>query len=75
MIWAGVLVCSPTDLHVFDGGTVTDVRYCDEILDPYAHLYAGAIGNDLILIDVNAGSQQAETVEDCLEGHGLQGLE
>ncbi|GBM85103.1 hypothetical protein AVEN_135881-1 [Araneus ventricosus] len=43
MLWAGISLDGHIDLHVFHGGTLTGVRYRDEILDPYVRPYAGAI--------------------------------
>ncbi|GBM81809.1 hypothetical protein AVEN_12916-1 [Araneus ventricosus] len=40
MVWAGISLGGHTDLHVFHGGTLTGVRYRDEILDPYVRSYA-----------------------------------
>ncbi|GBL81871.1 hypothetical protein AVEN_50475-1 [Araneus ventricosus] len=34
LVWAGIATNGPTDLYVFAGGSVTAVRYCDEILHP-----------------------------------------
>ncbi|GFW74384.1 transposable element Tcb2 transposase [Trichonephila clavipes] len=64
-----------TDLHVFHGGTVTGLRYRDEILDPYVRPYAAAIGNDFILMDDNARPHRAGIVEEYLEDHGLERME
>ncbi|GFT47851.1 transposable element Tcb2 transposase [Trichonephila clavipes] len=64
-----------TDLHVFHGGTVTGLRYRDEILDPYVRPYAAAIGNDFILMDDNARPHRARIVEEYLEDHGLERME
>ncbi|GFV66110.1 transposable element Tcb2 transposase [Trichonephila clavipes] len=55
-----------TDLHVFHGGTITGLRYRDEILDPYVRPYAAAIGNDFILMDDNARPHRAGIVEEYL---------
>ncbi|GFY12414.1 uncharacterized protein TNCV_1798361 [Trichonephila clavipes] len=41
MVWAGISLGGHTDLHLFQGGTLTGVRYRDEILDPYVQPYAG----------------------------------
>ncbi|GBN50074.1 hypothetical protein AVEN_163975-1 [Araneus ventricosus] len=68
---AGISLGDHTDLHVFHGGTLTGVRYRDEILDPYVR----AIGNDFILMDDNARFHRAVVVEDYLEGHGLERME
>ncbi|GFY36452.1 transposable element Tcb2 transposase [Trichonephila clavipes] len=67
----GISLGGHTDLHVFHGGTVTGLRYRDEILDPYA----AAIGNDFILMDDNARPYRARIVEEYLEDHGLERME
>ncbi|GFU85363.1 transposable element Tcb2 transposase [Trichonephila clavipes] len=72
LVWAGISLGGHTDLHVFHGGTVTGLRYRDEILDPYVHPYAAAIGNDFILMDDNARPHRARIVEEYLEDHGLE---
>lgn len=74
MVWAGISLGGHTDLHVFHGGTLTGVRYRDEILDPYVGPYT-AMGNTFILMDDNARSHRALLVEDYLEGHGLERME
>ncbi|GBM63790.1 hypothetical protein AVEN_72210-1 [Araneus ventricosus] len=71
MVWTGISLGGHTDLHVFHRGTLTGVRYRDEILDPYVRPYAGAIGNDFILMDDNVRPHRALVVEVYLEGHGL----
>ncbi|GFU96912.1 transposable element Tcb2 transposase [Trichonephila clavipes] len=63
LVWAGISLGGHTDLHVFHGGTVTGLRYRDEILDPYVHSYAAAIGSDFILMDDNARPHRARIVE------------
>ncbi|GFU79719.1 transposable element Tcb2 transposase [Trichonephila clavipes] len=71
LVWAGISLGGHTDLHVFQGGTVTGLRYRDETLDPYVRPYAAAIGNDFILMDDNARPHRARIVEEYLEDHGL----
>ncbi|GFX63865.1 DDE_3 domain-containing protein [Trichonephila clavipes] len=56
---------------VTEGETLTGVRYREEILDPYVHSYASAIGNDLILMDDIARPHRAVIVEDL----GLERME
>ncbi|GFT51234.1 transposable element Tcb2 transposase [Trichonephila clavipes] len=75
LVWAGISLGGHTDLHVFHGGTVTGLRYQDEILDPYVRPYAAAIGNDFILMDDNARPHRARIVEEYLEDHGLERME
>ncbi|GBM34646.1 hypothetical protein AVEN_122041-1 [Araneus ventricosus] len=74
-VWAGISLGGHTDLHVFHGGTLTGVRYRDEILHPYVRPYAGAIGNDFIVMDDYVRPHRAVVVEDYLEGHGLERME
>ncbi|GFU67872.1 transposable element Tcb2 transposase [Trichonephila clavipes] len=73
--WTQISLSGHTDLHVFHGGTVTGLRYRDEILDPYVRQYAAAIGNDFILMDDNARPHRARIVEEYLEDHGLERME
>ncbi|GFV09128.1 transposable element Tc3 transposase [Trichonephila clavipes] len=75
LVWAGISLGGHTDLHVFHGGTVTGLRYRDDILDPYVHPYAAAIGNDFILMNDNARPHRARIVEEYLEDHGLERME
>ncbi|GFU89825.1 transposable element Tc3 transposase [Trichonephila clavipes] len=75
LVWAGISLGGHTDLHVFHGGTVTGLRYRDEIIDPYVRSYAAAIGNDFILMDDNARPHRAGIFEEYLEDHGLERME
>ena len=50
MVWGGVCLRGRTELHVMAAGTLTAVRYRDEILDPIVRPFASAIGNNFILI-------------------------
>ncbi|GFU05954.1 transposable element Tcb1 transposase [Trichonephila clavipes] len=38
LVWEASCLCSRTDLHIFDAGSVNGTRYCNEILLPYVHL-------------------------------------
>ena len=44
MVWAGISAQGKTDLHVIDNGTLTALRYVNEILDFYVRPYAVAVG-------------------------------
>ncbi|GFV31579.1 uncharacterized protein TNCV_1680241 [Trichonephila clavipes] len=68
-------VATLTPHYVFHGGTVTGLRYRDEILDPYVRPYAAAIGNDFILMDDSARPHRARIVEEYLEHHGFERME
>ena len=48
MVWAGISAQGKTNLHVIDNGTLTALRYVNEILDVYVRPYAGAVGENFI---------------------------
>ena len=52
MVWARISMQGKRDLHITENGTLTAVRYVNEILDVYVRPYAGAIGADFIFMDV-----------------------
>ena len=66
MVWGGVCLRGRTELHVMAAGTLTAVRYRDEILDSIVRPFAGAIGNNFILIQVNARPHTARLTMDYL---------
>ena len=67
MVWAGISIGGRTDLYVIDRGTLTGVRYRDEILNPIVRPFVGAIGDDFILMDDNARPHRAMVVHQYLE--------
>ncbi|UYV84255.1 hypothetical protein LAZ67_X001674 [Cordylochernes scorpioides] len=42
MVWAGISLNGHINLHVFEGGSLTDQRYCEEILEQYEMLWSTA---------------------------------
>ena len=46
MAWADIILDGRTLLHVFERSTMTGVRYRDEILEPYVHLFRAEFGPD-----------------------------
>lgn len=55
MVCAGICLGGHTDLHVLIAGSVTALKYRDEILyHHYVRPYAGAIGNSFLLMDDKA---------------------
>ena len=67
MVWDGISMQDKTDLHVFHNGTVTGVRYRDENILPIVRPYAGASGDDFILMDYNAGPHRGRVADDYLQ--------
>ena len=56
-----------TDLHVIDNGTLAALRYVNEIFDVYVRPYAGAVGENCILMDDNARAHRARITDQYLE--------
>ena len=67
MVWSGFGMQGKMDLHIIENGTLTAVRYVNEILDVYVRPYAGAIGADFILMDDNARPHRAQFSNQYLE--------
>ncbi|GBO11641.1 Transposable element Tc1 transposase [Araneus ventricosus] len=75
MVWAGIMLDGQTSLHVFERGTVTGVRYRDEILEPYVRLFRGAVGPKFILMDHNARPHRALLVDEFLESEDIHRMD
>ena len=75
MVWGGISRDGKTDLHVFQNGTLTGDRYINEILDVYVKPYAGAVGENFILMDDNARPHRARSVERYLEHETIERLD
>ncbi|GFV56340.1 transposable element Tcb2 transposase [Trichonephila clavipes] len=60
-----------TELHIFDRGSVTGDRYCEEVLLPHVRLFRGAIGPDFIFMDDNARPHRTLAVEELLESEDI----
>ncbi|KAI4877092.1 hypothetical protein NFI96_006680 [Prochilodus magdalenae] len=60
MVWGGISLEGRTDLYRLDNGTLTAIRYQDEILRPVVRPYAGAVGPGFLLVHNNARPHVAE---------------
>ncbi|GBN53652.1 Transposable element Tcb1 transposase [Araneus ventricosus] len=67
LVWAGIATNGRTDLYVFAGGSVTAVRYIDEILHPLVRPFIAAIGTYAIFMDDNTRPHRARLVRSYLE--------
>ncbi len=56
---------------VIDGGALTAVRYRDEVLEPVVQPFAGALGQDFVLMHANARPHTARVVQAYLEQEGI----
>ncbi|GFW95484.1 transposable element Tcb1 transposase [Trichonephila clavipes] len=71
MVWEGISLGYRTNLHIFKRGSVTAVRYRDEVLEPTVRLYDAAVGPTFVLMDDNARPHRADIVDDYLESEGI----
>ena len=71
MVWGGLSLDGHTDLQVLQGGTLTAVRYRDEILGPIVRPYAGAIGPQFLLMQDNARLHTARASMQFLNDEGI----
>ncbi|GFX28150.1 transposable element Tcb1 transposase [Trichonephila clavipes] len=58
---------SDTAPHIFKRGSVTAVRYRDEVLEPLVSLFVAAVGPTFVLMDDNARPHRADIVDDYME--------
>ena len=50
MVPGGISMEGRTDLHRLENGSLTAIRYRDEILEPMVRPYAGAVGPGFLLM-------------------------
>ncbi|GFV33594.1 transposable element Tcb2 transposase [Trichonephila clavipes] len=75
LVYGGISIDGRTDLYIIRDGPLTARRYRDETLRPIVVLYAGAIGDDFILMDDNGRPHRAKLVEDFLFEEGIVRME
>ncbi|GFW29441.1 transposable element Tcb2 transposase [Trichonephila clavipes] len=71
LVWGGIMLNGRTELHIFDRGSVTGDRYCEEVLLPHVRLFRGAIGPDFIFMDEYARPRRTLAVEELLESEDI----
>ncbi|KAI4877778.1 hypothetical protein NFI96_033001 [Prochilodus magdalenae] len=67
MVWGGIFLEGRTDPYRLDNGTLTAIRYQDEILGPVVRPYAGAIGPGFLLVHNNTRPHVARVCRQFLE--------
>jgi hypothetical protein len=75
MVWGGISYDGSTDLYVIRNGSLTGIRYRDEILAPIVKLYAGAIADDFILMDDNARPHRARIVNEYIQQETIERMD
>ncbi|GBN74571.1 hypothetical protein AVEN_32020-1 [Araneus ventricosus] len=71
LVWAGIATKVRTDLYVFAVGSITAVRYRDEIIHPLVRPFIAAMGADSIFMDDNALPHRARLVRSYLESETI----
>ncbi|GBN73455.1 hypothetical protein AVEN_103590-1 [Araneus ventricosus] len=71
LVWAGTATNGRKDLYVFAEGSVTSVRYRDEILHPLVRPFIAAMSTDAIFMDDNARPLRARLVRSYLESENI----
>jgi hypothetical protein len=75
MVWGGISYDGSTDLYVIRNGSLTAIRYRDEILAPIVRPYPGANGDDFILMDDNARPHRARTVNEYIQQETIERMD
>ncbi|GFT28108.1 DDE_3 domain-containing protein [Trichonephila clavipes] len=60
-----------TPLYVFERDSVTDVRYREEVMEPYVCVFRGACGPEYILIDDNVLPHRILLADEFLESEDV----
>uniref|UniRef100_A0A8C7PIK9 Transposase Tc1-like domain-containing protein n=1 Tax=Oncorhynchus mykiss TaxID=8022 RepID=A0A8C7PIK9_ONCMY len=70
MVWGG-----RTALHVLARGSLTAIRYRDEIVRPLVRPYAGAVGPGFLLMQDNARPHVAGVCQQFLQEEGIDAMD
>ncbi|KAI4895705.1 hypothetical protein NFI96_019616, partial [Prochilodus magdalenae] len=75
MVWGGISLEGRTDLYRLDNGTLTTIRYQDEILGPVVRPYTGAVGPGFLLVHDNAWPHVVRVCRQFLENQGTDTID
>ncbi|KAL0151541.1 hypothetical protein M9458_053193, partial [Cirrhinus mrigala] len=75
MVWGGISLEGRTALHVLARGSVTAIRYRDEILRPLVRPYAGAVGPGFLLMQDSARPHVAGVCQQFLQDEGIDAMD
>uniref|UniRef100_A0A3B4DMX9 Tc1-like transposase DDE domain-containing protein n=1 Tax=Pygocentrus nattereri TaxID=42514 RepID=A0A3B4DMX9_PYGNA len=75
MVWGGISLEGHTALHVLARGSLTAIRYRDEILRPLVRPYAGAVGPGFLLMQDNARPHVAGVCQQFLQDEGIEAMD
>uniref|UniRef100_A0AAR2KIE9 Tc1-like transposase DDE domain-containing protein n=1 Tax=Pygocentrus nattereri TaxID=42514 RepID=A0AAR2KIE9_PYGNA len=75
MVWGGISLEGHTALHVVATGSLTAIRYRDEILRPLVRPYAGTVGPGFLLMQDNARPHGAGVCQQLLQDEGIEAMD
>ncbi|KAL0165774.1 hypothetical protein M9458_037618, partial [Cirrhinus mrigala] len=75
MVWGGISLEGRTALHVLARGSLTAIRYRDEILRPLVRPYAGAVGPGFLLMQDSARPHVAGVCQQFLQDEGIDAMD
>ena len=75
MVWGGISIQGRTELVVIDRGSLTAIRYVNDIIHPIVRPFAGAIGQDFILMHDNARPHTARVTRQYLIDEMIEVME
>uniref|UniRef100_A0A8C5Q6F5 Transposase n=1 Tax=Leptobrachium leishanense TaxID=445787 RepID=A0A8C5Q6F5_9ANUR len=75
MVWGGISLGGRTALHMLARGSLTAIRYRDDILRPLVRPYAGAVGPGFLLMQDNARPHVAGVCQQFLQDEGIDAMD
>lgn len=75
MVWGGISLGGRTALHMLARGSLTAIRYRDEILRPLVRPYADAVGPGFLLMQDNARPHVAGVCQQFLQDEGIDAMD
>ncbi|KAL0152685.1 hypothetical protein M9458_052408 [Cirrhinus mrigala] len=75
MVWGGISLEGRPALYVLARGSLTAIRYRDEILRPLVRPYTGAVGPGFLLMQDNARPHVAGVCQQFLQDEGIDAMD
>ncbi|GFV64949.1 transposable element Tcb2 transposase [Trichonephila clavipes] len=74
MVWAGITLDGCTQFHIYEKGSLTAVKYRNDVLEPYIAI-SGCSWSSIFLTGDNARSHKARMVDKFLECEDIRLME
>ena len=75
MFWGGICYDGRTELYMVDIGSLTALRYRDDILDPIVRPFLGAMGDNACLVQDNARPHTVYVIQEYLEQDSIETID